>query len=101
MKKVWAILLSSLLVLTLTACGSNGGTPAPTQGTDGGASTPCTANGEITLDSINEYLNTSADMGEGSMANVVAVVPISHINGEIAYPRINCKFSSLLRPSVT
>ena len=82
MKKVWAILLSSLMVLTLTACGNSGsGTPVPTQGTEGGSPTPCTAEGEITLDSINEYLNQSADMGEGSMANVVAVVPISHING--------------------
>ena len=55
MKKVWAILLSSLMVLTLTACGNSGsGTPAPTQGTEGGSSTPCTAEGEITLDSINE-----------------------------------------------
>lgn len=87
MRKVWAILLSSLMVLTLTACSSNGNgttanpTAATTEGTDAGASTPCTAEGEITLDSINEYLNTSADMGEGSTANVVAVIPISHING--------------------
>lgn len=80
MKKVWTVLLSAMMVLTLSACGNNGGA-AGTPNPEGGTSTPCTAQGEITLDSINEYLNTSGDMGEGSMANVVAVVPISHING--------------------
>ena len=35
----------------------------------------------LDLDSINTYLNTSADLGEGTMGNAVAVIPISHING--------------------
>lgn len=43
--------------------------------------TPFNGSGEITLESINEYLNTSVDMGEGSIANVVAVIPMDHING--------------------
>ncbi|MCR5289818.1 MAG: FMN-binding protein [Treponema sp.] len=42
---------------------------------------PCDAGGTITLESINKYLNESADMGAGSIANVVAVIPIKHING--------------------
>ena len=43
---------------------------------------PCDdVGGTLTLDSINKYLNESADMGEGSIANVVAVIPIRHING--------------------
>lgn len=43
---------------------------------------PCDgAAGSITLESINKYLNESGDMGEGSIANVVAVIPIAHING--------------------
>lgn len=37
--------------------------------------------GPITLESINEFLNTSADMGEGTVANAVAVIPIDHVNG--------------------
>ncbi len=41
----------------------------------------CDAGGQITLETINKYLNESADMGEGSIANVVAVIPIEHING--------------------
>ena len=42
---------------------------------------PCDTAGSITLESINKYLNESGDMGEGSIANVVAVIPIAHING--------------------
>ncbi|MCR4626171.1 MAG: FMN-binding protein [Treponema sp.] len=42
---------------------------------------PCDAGGTITLETINKYLNESADMGAGSIANVVAVIPIDHING--------------------
>lgn len=41
----------------------------------------CNASGELTLDEINEFLNTSADMGEGTVANAVALIPIDHING--------------------
>ena len=53
MKNVWAILLSSLMVLTLTACGNSGsGTQTPTQGTEGGSSTPCTAEGESRLTAL-------------------------------------------------
>lgn len=43
---------------------------------------PCDeAGGTITLESINKYLNETGDMGEGSTANVVAVIPLAHING--------------------
>lgn len=40
------------------------------------------------VDSVNEWLNTSADLGEGTMGNAVAVIPINHING----PREETKF---------
>lgn len=43
--------------------------------------TPCNASGDVTLESINEFLNTSADMGPGTVANAVAIIPIDHING--------------------
>ncbi|MBQ4342583.1 MAG: FMN-binding protein, partial [Erysipelotrichaceae bacterium] len=35
----------------------------------------------LTLDSINDFLNTSADLGEGTVANAVAIIPINHVNG--------------------
>lgn len=38
-------------------------------------------NGDISVDSINEFLNTSADMGPGTTSNAVAIIPFSHING--------------------
>ena len=37
--------------------------------------------GELTLEMINEWLNTSADLGPGTIGNAVAVVPINHIDG--------------------
>ncbi|MBQ9419359.1 MAG: FMN-binding protein [Synergistaceae bacterium] len=37
--------------------------------------------GEISLSDVNNFLNTSAKLGEGSKANAVAVVPFSHIDG--------------------
>ena len=44
-------------------------------------SSACGIDGSLNLDAINEFLNTSADMGEGSIANAVAIIPINHING--------------------
>lgn len=43
--------------------------------------TGCNASGELDLAAINEYLNTNADMGPGTVANAVAIIPINHING--------------------
>lgn len=43
---------------------------------------------ELTLEMINAFLNDSADMGPGSIANAVAIVPIAHIDG----PRNESKF---------
>ena len=44
-------------------------------------SSACGIDGSLDLDAINEFLNTSAEMGEGSIANAVAIIPINHING--------------------
>ena len=44
-------------------------------------SSACGIDGSLDLDAINEFLNTSADMGEGSIANAVAIIPINHLNG--------------------
>lgn len=36
---------------------------------------------ELTLADVNEFLNNSAKLGEGSKANQVAVIPFDHIDG--------------------
>ena len=76
-------LMSSALALAMLAgCSSN--TPATTDSTASAAPSAtegCSATGELNLDAINEYLNTSADLGEGTIGNVVALIPIDHING--------------------
>lgn len=79
MKRISKVLLALLMVVGMTACSSNSNeSDTPTSGTNNEA---CSTTGEINLDAINEYLNTSADMGEGSTANAVAVIPINHVNG--------------------
>ncbi|MBR2066898.1 MAG: hypothetical protein IJ875_01315, partial [Solobacterium sp.] len=49
----------------------------------GGKAATSEANGcaELSVDTVNEWLNTSADMGPGTMANEVAIIPINHVNG--------------------
>ena len=44
-------------------------------------SSACGIDGSLDLDAINAFLNTSADMGEGSIANADAIIPNNHING--------------------
>ena len=80
MKKFLKVLLATCLVASLVACQSNASDepeaevqPTPVMCED--------TTGEISLESINEFLNESGDMGEGSKANVVAVVPIAHVDG--------------------
>lgn len=79
LKTTSKFVLAALLVFS-TACSANGGQDA---GNDSSSvnNTPCEVTGEITLDSINQYLNESADLGEGSIGNVVAVIPINHVDG--------------------
>lgn len=36
---------------------------------------------QMSIDDVNKFLNESADMGEGTVANAVAVIPINHIDG--------------------
>ncbi|MFB0919104.1 MAG: hypothetical protein QMB63_08575, partial [Clostridiaceae bacterium] len=83
-KKTLSSILSVVIVLGLLA----GCQQAPTVTT-----TPTTTGTETTtkvtsspsssvndLDALNAFLNTSADLGEGSKANPVAVIPIDHID---------------------
>ena len=77
--KLLKVLLALTLCFGMTACSSE-----PTTGdTVDNTATPCNAEGEITLESVNEFLNNSAGLGsgDGKIGNVVAVVPIDHIDG--------------------
>lgn len=50
------------------------------------------------VNSVNEWLNTSADLGEGTMGNAVAVIPINHVNGPreetLFYAFVNFKYKA-------
>ena len=68
MKYLMRFLVASLLFAALSGCSpAESNTPEPT--------------GELTLEMINEWLNSSGDIGPGTIANAVAVVPIMHIDG--------------------
>ena len=86
------VLLS--LVLTLTACTS---TPTPQTPVNGDTVLEC-GTGDLTLDQINAFLNESGDMGPGSIANAVAVIPINHIDGpkneSSFYAFVNFKYTA-------
>ena len=57
-RKLAAVLLSLLLLLPL-----------------------CASADSLSLGEVNDFLNNSAKLGEGSKANQVAVIPFSHIDG--------------------
>ncbi|MFI3284016.1 MAG: hypothetical protein R3Y57_02920 [Erysipelotrichaceae bacterium] len=84
MTKFIKLLVCLMLVLMTTAC-SDTSANSDSTGSDsdaGAETTPCSGEvGEITLENVNDFLNDSADMGAGSIANVVAVIPINHIDG--------------------
>lgn len=86
MKKTLYFLLISLVLSSLYACAADQAEPTG----DPVANTPveCSDGSTLTLEQINEFLNTSADLGEGTIANKVAIVPIDHIDG----PRNESKF---------
>jgi hypothetical protein len=85
MKKLISLLLVLLVISSLSACTSS---PAEEPVVDEGSQVECSDGSTLTLEQINEFLNTSADMGEGTIANKIAVVPIDHIDG----PRNESKF---------
>lgn len=79
MKKILFFLLLSLVLSSLYACAADQAEPTG----DPVTNTPveCSDGTELSLEQINEFLNTSADLGPGSIANTVAIVPIDHIDG--------------------
>lgn len=70
MKKKIMIFLSAILVLGLMGCA------APEENTE-----ETKAPQNIDLADVNEFLNTSAGLGIGSIGNVVQVIPHAHIDG--------------------
>ena len=94
LKKVFtgALTLGLLAGCSSTPATNDATTPATTGETTATADTASTGSGcsieSMDLDMINEYLNTSADLGEGTIGNAVAIIPIDHVNG----PREESKF---------
>ena len=84
MKKLAKSLIALLLLAgTVTGCTS---TTPPANDGNTGTNDPVTEGGtcsfeNMTLEEVNKFLNESADLGEGSVGNVVAVVPINHVDG--------------------
>lgn len=88
MKKVLLLIMSFILVFSLVGCTGGvtdegqddvsgiveGETEQDEIVEDGGSK-------EITLEDVNEFLNNSADLGPGSIANPVDVIPFMHIDG--------------------
>jgi len=73
MKKIIHFLLFFVMVLSLFSCSAaSNADPKDDDPID------C---GELTLEDINGFLNESADLGAGTIANTVAVIPINHIDG--------------------
>lgn len=69
-KKLMKLSLIAGLIVGLVACAA-----APKDNPD-----PIDC-GDLTLADVNAFLNESADLGEGSIANAVAVIPINHVDG--------------------
>lgn len=86
MKRLKPFLLLSFVALLLFGCAANTETPTDTQTEEE------TVSSELNLESINEFLNTSVDMGPGSIANQLAVIPFDHIDG----PRNESEFYALV-----
>lgn len=86
MKRLIPFLFVSFVALILFGCAAKNETQTETQTQEEAGSS------ETNLESINEFLNTSADMGPGSIANQLAIIPINHIDG----PRNESDFFALV-----
>jgi len=84
MKKSLLLLFLCFIIFSLAACSAS----PNKEPYDNSGEVPTCSVESMTLEKINEYLNTTADLGEGTIANKVAIVPIDHIDG----PRNESKF---------
>lgn len=84
MKKILTFMLAGVLTFSLFGCGSNdtGSGQAGDDNQAGSTEVEAQASaGEISLEDVNKFLNESADLGPGSTANSVNVIPFKHIDG--------------------
>lgn len=88
MKKTLLLVISSILVFGLVGCAdTSSNVPKDTVNTavetpkDDDSTKPDAAGKDITLEDVNEFLNTSADLGPGTVVNPVAIIPVKHIDG--------------------
>jgi len=92
MKKILALVMVGVLSMGLFGCNSN---EIPKKADPANSLEEVKEVGEkgeiatdINLESINKFLNESADLGPGSIANPVAIIPYKHIDG----PKNNSDF---------
>lgn len=78
-KSLRFITLTLALVLLLSAC-SNSQNSA-NSGVDGSGESKTAESSKITIEQVNEFLNTSAGLGADGIGNAVAVIPHAHIDG--------------------
>lgn len=100
--KRWLSVLLAAILLLLPACTKPADTPATdapateagSNDTGGDAAAPA----GVDLAAVNNFLNTSAALGEGSKANPVAIIPFAHVDGprdeDTFYAFVNFKFVS-------
>lgn len=83
MKKIFLVAITSILLFSFAGCGAKETGETPADGNNASAETPDKSSdaGDISLDDINEFLNTSADLGPGTVVNPVAIIPMKHIDG--------------------
>ncbi|MPW26493.1 hypothetical protein GC105_11895 [Alkalibaculum sp. M08DMB] len=67
MKKYLLLVILGGIIFSLIGCSS------PTAGSS--------TESDVNLESVNEFLNNSGDLGPGSIANKVSIIPFQHIDG--------------------
>ena len=95
LKKLLALLL---VLLVITSCAQQP-TEKEVENENDTQETITDENGvELTIQQVNQWLNTSADIGPGTKANAIAVVPINHIDGpreeNTFYAFVNFKYKA-------
>lgn len=86
-KKILSLLI--ILLVLLTACSSKPEQKEPEQTGE---------EVQLTVGQVNQWLNSSADVGPGTKANQIAIVPINHIDGpreeNTFYAFVNFKYKA-------
>ena len=84
MKTIKKLLALLLVLVVITSCAQTGvDDPEVGEEQDTQEQSPDTSTDgdgvELTIQQVNQWLNTSADIGPGTKANAIAVVPINHV----------------------